>query len=174
MIYASNTVTDLFKLMMWFNGIIYVDRLDSQSRFMAKMEQMKCSAKGKSIVIFPEGTYNCSPNKLHLPLHKGVVDNVSTIKNVVSCHVRFGKPINVSLTDDANLKLEELSTAFSSIRFDLITEKGVFNPCNKEYINYVLSRIDAWSKIKVSIDDERKTIYSADDDFYLFHHIYLI
>lgn len=187
----TNTVTKFFKLLMWVNGIIYVDRNDFNSRFSAKIELMKCLAKGKSIVIFPEGTYNCSSNKLHLPLHKGVIDmarkmNVPiipmiqeyrydesnpTIKNVVFCHVRFGKPVNVNLTDDTNLKLVELSTAFSSIRYDLIAEKGVFNPTNKEYINYVLSRIDGWSKINVSIDDERKTIYGVQDDFYLFNHV---
>ena len=185
-------VTPLFKFLMFFNGIIYVDRLTDNSRFDAKIEQMKCLAKGKSVVIFPEGTYNCSPNKLHLPLHKGVIDmarkmqvpivpliqeytydeSISTIKCVKSCHVRFGKPIYVDITDNIEEKLSELSENFSTIRFELIAEKGNFKICsNMEYINYVLSRIDAWSKVKVNIDDERKTIYKNNDEFYLFHHI---
>lgn len=187
-------VTPLFKLLMGVNGIIYVDRNSKLSRFESKIKLMHLLAHGKSAIVFPEGTYNCSPNKLHLPLHSGVVDmalkmqvpivpliqqyiyDVSnpSIKNVQSCIVEFGKPIYVNYEDNKNEKLEELSEVFSTIRWDLIESQGRFNRENittQEYINYVLSRIDAWSKIKVSIDDERQTIKGSDDDFYLFHHI---
>ena len=187
-------VTLLFKLLMGANGIIYVDRNSDLSRFESKTKLMHLLAHGKSVVVFPEGTYNCSPNKLHLPLHAGVIDmalkmqvpivpmihhytydtNDPTIKNVQSCIVEFAKPIYVDYTDNKKAKLEELSESFSTIRWNLMQENGTFKRDDitlQEYINYVLSRIDAWSKINVSIDNERKTIKGANEDFYLFHHI---
>lgn len=187
-------VTLLFKLLMGVNGIIYVDRNSNLNRFESKTKLMHLLAHGKSVVVFPEGTYNCSPNKLHLPLHTGVIDMAlkmqvpivpmiqhytydmkdSTIKNVQSCIVEFAKPIYVKYTDNKKTKLEELSESFSTIRWNLMQENGTFKRDDiilQEYINYVLSRIDAWSKINVSIDNERKTIKGANEDFYLFHHI---
>ena len=187
-------VTLLFKLLMGVNGIIYVDRNSDFSRFESKTKLMCLLAHNKNIVVFPEGTYNCSPNKLHLPLHSVVIDmalkmqvpivpmihhytyDVSdpTIKNAQSCIVEFAKPIYVNYTDSKKEKLEELSESFSTIRWNLIQESGTFKREDitiQEYINYVLSRIDAWSKINVSIDNERKTIKGANEDFYVFHHI---
>lgn len=189
----TKNVTWKFKALMAVNGIVYVDRTSDLSRFNSKLELMHYLAQNKSVVVFPEATFNCSPNKLHLPLYKGIIDIAkkmqvptvpliqeytydetnSTIKNVISCDVEFGKPIYVGYTDDKNEKIEELSEVFSTIRWNLIEKKGCFNRADisiQEYINYVLSRIDGWSKIKVSIDDERKMIYGVNDDFYLFHH----
>ncbi len=189
----TKNVTLKFKLLMAVNGIVYVDRTSDLSRFNSKIELMHYLAQNKSVVVFPEATFNCSPNKLHLPLHKGVVDIAkkmqvpivpliqeytydeqdATIKNVISCDVAFGKPIYVSYQDSKDEKINELSAAFSTIRWNLIEKKGDFQRVNisiQEYINYVLSRIDGWSKTKVSIDDERQMIYGVSDDFYLFHH----
>lgn len=189
------SVTKSFKFLMGFNGIVYVDRKKQQSRFDSKLSLMKYISLGKSVVVFPEGTYNCSPNKLHLPLHSGVIDiarkmdvpivpvvqeyiyqpnMVANNNNVVSCQVQFGTPIYVSLEDDKERKKQELSEAFATIRYELIEAKGIYNResiNNQEYIDYVLGRINTWKKINVDINDERKTIYNERDDFYLFHHI---
>lgn len=189
----TSNVPRLFKLLLNTNGIVYVDRGNEESEFKAKLKLMEYIAKGKSVVVFPEGTYNCSPNKLHLPLHKGVIDiarkmqvpiiplvqeytydeNIATIKNVKSCTVKFGKPIYVAEEDERHIKAEELSEQFATIRWEFMLEKETKREeiSNLEYINYVLSRIDAWKKVKVNINDERETIYGVDDDFYLFHHI---
>ena len=190
----TSNVTRIFKLIMGVNGIVYVNRKDKKNRFESKMKLMKYTALGKSVVIFPEGTYNCSPNKLHLPTHSGVVDmakkmqipivpviqeysydNILDGKNRVNrCHVQFGMPIYVNVEDDIKLKKEELAQSFATIRYSLIEEKGLFkrkNITEEEYINYVKTRINTWKMINVDINDERKTIYGYDDEFYLFHHI---
>jgi len=191
----TNTVTRSFKFIMGVNGIVYVDRNNADDRFKSKLKLMKYVSKGKSIVIFPEGTYNCSANKLHLPLHSGVVDIARKLQvpivpliqeytydeekldgknRVKSCRVHFGKPIYVNIEDDTKQKKEELSEAFATIRYSLIEEKGMFsrkNVTNKEYTNYVKARINTWKMINVDINDERKTIYGYDDEFYLFNHI---
>jgi len=187
-------VSKLFKLIMSVNGIEYVDRTDKSSRFNSKYKLMRYLSKDKSIVIFPEGTYNISPNKLHLPLHSGVIDiarkmNVPIVpvvqeytynnlysnkKRVKKCHVHFGTPIFVKESDSTKEKKEELSTAFATIRYSLIEEKGLFKREDvsvEEYINQVNSIYKTWEMANVDKDEERKTIYGYNDEFYLFHHI---
>ena len=190
----TSNVTRLFKMLMSANGIIYVDRDRKDSRFNAKLDMMSVLAQGKSVVVFPEATWNCSPNKLHLPFHNGIFDMARKmevpiipmiqeytydprnkgINNVVSCHVHFAEPIYVNLDDDINVKKEELSKAWASVRYKLIEEKGIYsrtNITNKEYINYVESRIKGWKVIKVAIDSERKEIYGYNKECYVFNHI---
>lgn len=190
----TNSVTPLFKILLGTNGIVYVDRNNPESRFASKTELMKYLAKGKSIVMFPEATFNCSPNKLHLPLYSGIIDiakkmqvpivpliqeyvyreNESKYKCVDSCHVEFGNPIYVRYNDSTELKKEELSEQFASIRWKLIEQKGQFARefiSNQEYINYVLSRIDGWKQINVKIDDERKVIKGYGSEPYAFSFI---
>lgn len=191
----TSTVTRLFQFIMGVNGIIYVDREKQESRFNSKLRLMKYLSLGKSITVFPEGTYNCSPNKLHLPLHSGIFDmarkmqvpvvpmvqeyiydtsDIITKDKVKKCIVSFGEPIYVSVEDSIQDKKQELSEIFSTIRYELMEEQGTYSRneiSNQEYINYVLGRIDAWARINVDINDERKTIYGYNDDFYLFHHI---
>lgn len=58
----------------WVNGSIFVNRADKVSRQAAK-EKMICAINlGANIVIFPEGTWNKSPNKLVGGLFPGVYD----------------------------------------------------------------------------------------------------
>lgn len=191
----TSTVTKSFKCIMGVNGIVYVDRNDKEDRFKSKMKLMKYTIMGKSIVVFPEGTYNCSPNKLHLPLHMGVIDISKKMQipivpliqeytyddeildgktRVKKCRVHFGKPIYVNVEDDLKEKKEELSEIFSTIKYFLMEEKGLYKRENitiEEYINFVKTRINTWKMVNVDINDERKTIYGYNDDFYLFHHI---
>lgn len=190
----TNTVTPLFKMLLGTNGIVYVDRNDKDSRFAAKVQLMKYLAKGKSVVVFPEATFNCSPNKLHLPLHSGIIDiarkmqvpivplvqeytyreNESSYKCVKSCTVEFGVPIYVGYNDSTEVKKEELSEQMTSIRWKLIEEKGKYfrtSVSNQEYINYVLSRIDGWKQTKVKIEDERKAIKGYGSEPYVFTFI---
>lgn len=199
----TTTVTPLFKFLLGFNGIEYVDRTSSESRFNSKMNLMEYLSKGKSVVIFPEGTFNCSPNELVLPIHSGVIDmakkmNVPIVpliqeykydpnssnykKNVIECHVKFGKPIYVAPEDclDENnnesfeAKKEELVEQFASIRYELMERKGMFERKKtsiKEYINFVLARYKTWKSCNVDIDEERKTIKGFADEKYLFTYI---
>lgn len=191
----SSNVPSIIKLVMDIHGIEYVDRSKSQSRFESKIHLMEYLSKGKSIVIFPEATFNCSPNKLILPLHGGVIDiakkmqvpivpmvqeyNFDTSKldgknKIKSCTVRFGMPIYVSYEDNIKTKKEELRNAMATIRYNLIEEKGIFDRkeiSNEEYISYLLSRLHTMDLMKVNYEIEKNTIYGASDEFYQYHSI---
>lgn len=94
-------------------------------------------------------------------------------------HIRYGKPINVALTDDLMEKLSEYEESIASIRWKLFEEKGLFKRkyiTNWDYINYLKGCYSnlAMKNFKLGrklIDIERNSIRGAKDDFYLFHHI---
>ena len=191
----TNTVTPAFKMIMGFNGIIYVNRKLEESRFNSKLKLMRTILNGKSVIIFPEGTYNCSPNKLLLPLHMGAIDiarktgtpivpvvqeytyypDEDDYKKIVkSCHVHFGKPIYVHASDSLSDKKEELQEKLATIRYFLMEEKGLFSRegiTPMEYRNYLKSRLETWKSIKVDYQEEKKFIHGYGSEQYVFSHI---
>jgi len=191
---ASN-ISVALKMLLGINGAIFVDRDSKESRMQAKLEMQKALAKGKSINMYPEATWNCTPSKLHLPFFIGMIDMAKRMgvpvipvvqeytydesildgkTHIKSVHIRFGKPVYVLPEDDLISKLEEFDEEFSTIRWQLIEEKGTFlrsDISNKLYTNYIKTRINDWKIPKNDIYEERKQVYLSNDDFYLFHHV---
>lgn len=58
----------------WLVGLILVNRLDKDSRKASKDKMIRAIQLGVSIIIFPEGTWNKSPNLLMNKLFPGVYD----------------------------------------------------------------------------------------------------
>lgn len=194
--------TSKFLILAQFcTGLILVDKnySNDKSRNYSKLDMIQILLKGHSIYCCPEATWNLSPNKLHLPMRYGIVDiarksaapiipmvteftyNTSTEKeNITKIHIRYGKPIYVSLEDDMLYKLEEYKESISTIRWDLISEKGLFKRSeitNKDYINYIKGNLnnlemkDRKLGAKKMLQLENRSIYGSESDFYLFHHI---
>lgn len=55
-------------LLLWAYGMIYVNRLDKNSRNDAIKKMAKILQSGSSVILFPEGAYNNSENQLIMPL----------------------------------------------------------------------------------------------------------
>lgn len=53
---------------MWLNGMIYVDRLNDESRKSAVTKMERILKAGSSVMLFPEGGYNNTENQLVTPL----------------------------------------------------------------------------------------------------------
>lgn len=195
---------DTEKVLLWsqyWTGLILVnknDPNDKTNRTDAKLDMIHILLKGHCVWYFPEGTWNLSPNKLHLPMSFGFLEvakkagvpvvpvvteftyDTSTNKErVTKMHIRYGKPIYVALTDDLGEKLAEYEEAISTIRWDLIAEKGVFKRSkitNWDYINYLKGNLSnlAMKNRKLGkklVDLERDSIRGSSEEFYLFHHI---
>lgn len=58
----------------WAAGLILVNRSDNKSRKAAKRKMLRALALGSSVIIFPEGTWNKSPNQMMSGLFPGVYD----------------------------------------------------------------------------------------------------
>ena len=191
----ASTVRWIIKAMLVFNGAIFVERENKESRRMSKEEMERSLAKGRSINMYPEATLNCTPSKLHLPFFIGMIDMAKKMgvpvipvvqeytyddtkldgkTHVKSVDICYGRPIYVSVDDDRLEKLAEFDEVFSTIRWDLIEKKGTFKRDDipmEYYPNFIRTRIRDWKIPGNDIYEERKQVYRWDDDFYLFYHV---
>lgn len=174
-------------------GLVLVKKGDKENNHNSKLDMIKLLLEGTSITYFPEGAWNLSPNKLHLPLSYGFLDiasktnvpvvpvaheftyNTSRDKEVITkIHTRFGKPIYVTEVDDLKKKLEEYEESISTMRYELIEEKGLFKRAditNRDYINFLKGNYRNLKLGKINLERERINIFGGQDDFYLFHNI---
>ena len=181
------------KLAQVNTGLILVDKESKENRQNAKLDMIHILLKGHSIMYFPEGTWNLSPNKLHLPISYGFLDiackadaavvpmvmeysynSTKAVECIKKIHIRFGKVIYVKTHDDLKQKMTEYEEVISTMRWELMEEKGVFSRktvSNQEYINFLKGNMHNLKLGGIDLDSERSHILGADDDFYLFHHI---
>lgn len=191
----SSTVKKALVLAQLNTGLILVSkkREDKENKFNAKLDMIKLGLEGHSIAYFPECAWNLSPNKLHLDMSFGFLDvakkagipvvpvvdeftyDTSTPKErITKIHTRFGEPIYVNLEDDLNIKLLEYYEKISTMRWDLIAEKGIFERkeiSNIDYINFVKGNIRNLEMGGIDINVERELLWDSDNEFYKFHHI---
>jgi 1-acyl-sn-glycerol-3-phosphate acyltransferase len=174
-------------------GLILVKKGDKENNLNAKLDQIELLLLGHSIACFPESTWNLSPNKLHLPLNYGFLDvarksgcpvvpvvheftyDTSTEKETITkIHSKFGKAISITEKDDILKKLEEYSASISTMRYEMIEEKGLekrSSVTNIDYINFLKGNYKNLKLGHIDREKESKNIYRNDNDFYEFHHI---
>lgn len=159
----------------------------------AKLDMIELLLNGYSLSYFPEGTWNLSPNKIHLPMRFGFLDvaqkagvpvipvvheytyeSDSTKEIIKVIHSRFGKPIYVEMDDNLSDKLIEYQEQISTMRWDLMSEKGLYHRKDisvMEYINFLKGNYKNLKLGHLNVEMEQDNIYGAEDDFYKFHHI---
>lgn len=176
-------------------GLILVSRKQEnvQNRIKAKLDMMSVLLKGHSVYICPEGTWNLSPNRLHLPTNWGFLDvaqktQVPIVPMVIeytydtSCaketitkiHIRYGKTIVVNEEDCLAHKLAEYEEKISTIRWELIEEKGQYSRkeiTNLDYINFVKGNLRNLELGKIDIEVENRGIQGANQECWGFQHI---
>ena len=194
-IFHGTETNKLLLLAQVNTGLILVSRniKNSENRINAKLDMMTVLLKQQSIFICPEGTWNLSPNRLHLPINFGFLDvaqktGVPIIPMVIECtydsssekekitrvRIRYGTALWVNQQDSLLEKLEEYKESISTIRWELIEEKGLFcrsNISNDEYANYVKGNLHNLALGKIDINRENKGIYGGKQEFYKFYYI---
>lgn len=186
-------VNKLLLLCQYNTGLVLVKKGNKQNNLDAKLDMIRLLGEGHSVTYFPEGAWNLSPNKLMLPMSWGILDTAckagvpvvpvvheytydvtKTKERILKIHSKYGNPIYVSVGDDLSKKFDEYVESMATLRWDLIAEKGIFKRSevsNKEYINFLKGNYKNHKFGKIDTARERKYIYGADDDFYVFHHI---
>ena len=174
-------------------GLVYVRKEDRLNNANAKLDMIRLLLEGHSITYFPEGTWNLSPNKLHLPMRFGFLDvarkagvpvvpavleytydTSTTTEKITKIHISFGKPIYVQKEDDLQEKLAVYSEVISTMRWDAFSEKGLFKRKDLsplEYSNYLQGEYKNLRFGKLDIDKERRNIFGAQDEFHQFFPI---
>lgn len=180
----------LTRLALMVNGVVFVDRTSAESKFNSKIDLMKHVANGKNIIIFPEGTYNCSPNRLILPIHTGAADIAKKMEvpiipivqeyffdesqldgtnNVVKCILRFGQPFYVCHKDDIKSKTLDLRDELATLRYNIMEGKNLYSReiiTPEEYINSVNIMLKTYREQKVNYKTEEEAIYGSNEEFY--------
>ena len=119
------------------NGVVWVDRKDRADMAAAKAALTAYLQKGKSILWFPEGTWNLTPGQLMLPMKWGIIDVAKACgaqivpaaldydrENTV-CSVRFGRPMHGSDLDNKAGAIRDLRDTMAALRWELMCDRPV-------------------------------------------------
>jgi len=120
------------------NGVIFVDRKDKEDMLASKKAIRAYLEKGRSVIIFPEGTWNLSENLLMLPMKWGIVDVASEagvpIVPVVldydresnKCIACFGEKISFDKNCDKAMGIRILRDSLATMRYECMEHKGIY------------------------------------------------
>lgn len=126
------------------NGVIFVDRKDKEDTAASKQAMTAYLNKGRSIVMFPEGTWNLTENQLMLPMKWGIVDiaretRAQIIPTVLEydreqkkCFIRFGAPMLFSPDDNKVDAIAALRDAMATMRWEFCERNGIFNRAEQD------------------------------------------
>ena len=116
----------------WANGVILVDRLDKESRSASKEKMVHLIKMGGSILMFPEGTWNVSPNQLVAGIFPGIYDTakesgalvapVATIRHGEMVYSMLGKAFDITKYERTE-GLKILRDKMATLKWRLMEEK---------------------------------------------------
>lgn len=120
----------------WAAGTILVDRLNKDSRKASKEKMIRALRFGANIIIFPEGTWNKSPNQMASGLFPGVYDvakATGALVAPVATH-RDGKYVYGILDEAFDIAqferaegLNALRDRFATLRYELMEKYSKTN-----------------------------------------------
>lgn len=141
------------------NGVIFVDRKDKEDMAASKQAMSAYLRKGRSIVIFPEGTWNLTENQLMLPMKWGIIDvakesGAQIVPTVLEydraqkkCFVRFGTPRVYSQEDSKADAIVILRDTLATMRWIFLERNGLF------------------SRMDLDTDAERKKLFYSIEEY---------
>lgn len=113
---------------LMLNGVEWVHRLDKKSRIKASNNAVEILKSGKNFAMYPEATWNLSPNELMLPMNYGcirialeagvpIIPVVSFFEDNVR-RTKIGEPYYP--TDDLEKSIDELRDIMATMVFNHI------------------------------------------------------
>ena len=120
-------------------GVICVDRRDRKSRGTSKEAIIEYLKKGRSILWFPEATWNLSANLLMLPMRWGIIEAAHQAeaqiipmaldydRTKMVCRVKFGLPISGKELTDKEEGIQMLRDALATLRWELMCDSVVLS-----------------------------------------------
>lgn len=157
---TDQTLHNPIFLALWLNGMIYVNRKDHGSRHQAVDKMKRILTSGSSVLLFPEGGYNNTENRLIAPLFfspwilsKDLGVEVVPFVAVPdlegkSIHIRAGNPLNLGQYEKQE-GMAILRDAMSTLCYDILVEHTKIVRRNELSINRT-----TWM-------EQRKWVYEA-------------
>ncbi len=128
----------LEKFYFQMTGSIFVDRKDKEDRANSKKAMIEYIKKGRSIVIFPEGTWNLTDNQMLLPTKWGIMDVAkSTGARVIpvildydlyedAVIAKLGHSCQLCIDQDNMDLMYCMRDTMATMRWDLWERKGIY------------------------------------------------
>lgn len=151
------------------NGVIWVDRKNRLSKHNAKSEIIKCLNNKTNILMFPEGTWNRSDNKIMLPLYWGCVDiakscNVPICPIILDytpkvCYAKVGKPIVINETESKQTAINHIRDEMATLRWELWEKQPILkrDELSNDYYKKILQH-DADEYPKINLEYESSVV----------------
>ena len=107
----------------WLAGAVLIDRDDKRSRAAAREKLIRALKLGANIIIFPEGTWNKSPNLLMNELFPGVYDIAKATGALVVpiATMRVGKKVHGILEEAFDITAYDRKEGLADLRDRLAT-----------------------------------------------------
>lgn len=117
------------------NGVIWVDRKNKDDMLASKDALLSYLNQGQSILWFPEGTWNLTPNLLMLPMRWGIIEvarqaNAQIIpmaldydRNKNLCRVKFGAPLTGDDLENNRNGICTLRNAMATLRWEMMEDR---------------------------------------------------
>ncbi|MBR2403074.1 MAG: 1-acyl-sn-glycerol-3-phosphate acyltransferase [Lachnospiraceae bacterium] len=153
------------RIFFLLNGVIYVDRKNKENRKKSFDKMLKLLQSGKSIMIYPEGTWNMTPSKPMLPLNWGIIElskqtGVPIIPLVLEyhtdcCYAKFGKPIYIEKDMEKKEGIEQLEETMATLKWDIwemfpVEERK--DDLEVEFAKMMEKRVDVYPKFNLEYE----------------------
>ena len=126
----------------WIVGMILVDRANKSSRKAVKAKMIYALKKGANILLYPEGTWNKSPNQIISGLFPGVYEvakesgapivPIANHREKDSIYSIVGSSFDVSGMNREEA-METIKERLSTLRYELIEKYGQYKRDNLPY-----------------------------------------
>ena len=157
-------------LAMSANGVIWFNRAEKEERKRSYSETIQHLKAGHSILVYPESTWNMTPNLLMLPMHWGVVRfsretgvpivPIFQLFSEKTCYVKIGGVFSPS--EDVAQAIQDLRDIMATLFWNLAEEQPVFHreTFKEDYwINNIAKRLEKEKNPEWRIVFEKQFIF---------------
>ena len=124
------------KIFFFLSGAIWLDRKSKENSAYTKERLIAYLENGKSILWFPEATWNLTDNLLMLPMRWGIIDVAQQAgaqiipmaldynREKKICQVCFGEKLDAEIFADKQRGINTLRDAMATLRWEFISRKS--------------------------------------------------
>lgn len=166
---------DLNGFVLKLNGAIFIDRKSKADRNRSKEDIIKTLLHNNSVIMYPEGTWNMSPNQIMLPLNWGIIDiakrtDMPIVPIILEYYqgkvlVNIGDPIKVDINDNKLESINKLRDIMATMRWEIweklpkLNREEISNDYFEKIINFYLEEYP-----KLNVEYEKSVILKTHDN----------
>lgn len=148
----------------WLNGVVYIDVLDKNDRRNSRDLMVNILKQKGNIMIFPEGTWNLSPNEIIYDIQFGAVDMAMETGAVIipisleqyeeqkKFVINMGEPIEQEMAYENVMeykikKTSELRDIMATLKYEIWERQGITKRADIKtnyWSDFVLRRCSEW------------------------------